>query len=300
MRARQNADVLGTANAAGLAGPDGLFTAEEVRTAAFDNTGRPAVLLRSTAVDACRATPIIDVPELLAADGTISSPAASVDLTPACNVLATWDGVYDLERSGAMIWRETMSRFDAAAFETQGVLFDDAFDPARPTVTPSVPAADSTALLQAMARAVQTITTAGFAIDTTLGASQFTERSGTRIPIHGGTNIDGVTNVVTWSARSSSSEPAPRRGEAVAIGSSLRSDGYRINYGTSFVMTVDYTGNGVQAWALLVSGQTGDRASPLFDSQTVEFSEKQWRQVAFTDDQIAADPDLEIYTVLGR
>ena len=151
-----------------------------------------------------------------------------------------------------------------------------------------------------MARAVQTITAAGFALDTTLGASQFTERSETRVPIHGGTSTDGVTNIVTWSGRSSSSEPAPQRGEAVAIGSSLRGEGYRINYGTSFVMTVDFTGDEVDAWALLVYGQTGDRTSPLFDSQTIEFSEKQWRQVAFTDAQIEADADLDAYTVAGR
>ena len=297
MRTRQNAAVLGADNAAGLAGADGLFDAEEVRTAAFENSGRSAVLLRSAAVDACRATPIVDVPELLAPDGSVSLPAAAVDLTAACDVLAGWDGVYDLDRSGPMIWRETMSRFDAAAFEGPGPLFDDAFDAARPTATPSIPAADTGALLQAMARAVQTITTAGFAVDITLGASQFTERSGTRIPIHGGDSVDGVTNIVTWSSRSSSSEPAPQRGEAVAAGSPLRGEGYRINYGTSFVMTVDYTGADVQAWALLVYGQTGDRTSPLFDSQTVAFSEKQWRQVLFTDEQIAADAQLDTSTV---
>ena len=300
MRTRQNAAVLGATNAAGLAGPDGLFDADEVKTAAFENSGRTAVLLRAAAVSACRATPIVDVPELATADGTISLPAATIDLTVACNVLANWDGVYDLDRSGPMIWRETMGRFDAAALENAGVLFDDPFDPARPTETPSVPAANTAPLLQAMARAVQTITTAGFAVDTTLGASQFTERSETRVPIHGGTSTDGVTNIVTWSGRSSSSEPAPQRGEAVAIGSSLRGEGYRINYGTSFVMTVDFTGDEVDAWALLVYGQTGDRTSPLFDSQTIEFSEKQWRQVAFTDAQIEADPDLDAYTVAGR
>jgi acyl-homoserine-lactone acylase len=292
MRTRQNAAVLGADNAAGLAGADGLFDAEEVRTAAFDNTGRTAVLLRAAAVDACRAAPIVEVPELLAADGTVSLPAGAVDLSAACDVLAAWDGVYDLDRSGPMIWRETMGRFDASAFESAGPLFDDAFDPARPTVTPSVPAADTGALLESMARAVQTITAAGFEPGVTLGASQFTERSGTRIPIHGGDSADGVTNIVTWSGRSSSSEPAPQRGDAVAVGSSLRGEGYRINYGTSFVMTVDYTGAQVEAWALLVYGQTGDRTSPLFDSQTVSFSEKQWRQVAFTDAQIDADPAL--------
>ena len=300
MRTRQNTAVLGATNRTGLAGPDGLFDAEEVRTAAFDNTGRTAVLLRAAAVAACAATPIVEVPELLADDGTVSLPAAAVDLTTACEVLANWDGVYDLDRAGPMIWRETMGRFNTEAFDTAGPLFEDEFDPARPTLTPSVPAADSTPLLLAMARAVQTITAAGFELDTTLGASQFTERSETRIPIHGGNSADGVTNIVTWSSRSSSGEPAPQRGEAVAVGSSLRGEGYLVNYGSSFVMTVDYTGDDVRAWALLVYGQTGDRESPLFESQTVAFGEKQWREVAFTDAQIDADPDLETYTVRGR
>jgi acyl-homoserine-lactone acylase len=65
-------------------------------------------------------------------------------------------------------------------------------------------------------------------------------------------------------------------------------------------MTVDFTGDDVAAWALLVYGQTGDRTSDLFESQTVAFSEKQWREVAFTDAEIEADPDLTTRTVAGR
>ena len=57
-------------------------------------------------------------------------------------------------------------------------------------------------------------------------------------------------------------------------------------------MTVDYTGDQVQAWAILTYGQTDDRESPLFEQQTIRFSEKNWRTVAFTDEQIAADPNL--------
>ncbi len=300
MRTRQNAAVLGAANSTGLAGPDGLFNADEVRTAAFDNSARTAALLRPSAVAACQAAPLVELPDLLAPDGTVSLPATTVDLTAACGVLAAWDGVYDLDRSGPMIWRETMDRFDDADFERAGPLFDDAFDPTNPTTTPSVPAVDPTPMLQAMARAVQTMTAAGFAVETTLGAAQFTERSETRIPIHGGTERDGVTNVVTWSDSSTSSEPAPERGQPVAPGSSLRGEGYRINFGTSFVMTVDYTGDAPAAWALLVYGQTGDRTSPLFDVQTDEFSNKIWRQVAFTDAQIEADPQLDTSTVIGR
>jgi acyl-homoserine-lactone acylase len=65
-------------------------------------------------------------------------------------------------------------------------------------------------------------------------------------------------------------------------------------------MTVDFTGADVQAWSLLVYGQTGDRTSPLFDSQTEKFSEKRWRKVAFTDAEIDADPDLTTEVVVGR
>ncbi|RLE26604.1 MAG: acylase [Actinobacteria bacterium] len=300
MRSRQNAAVLGADNTAGLAGDDGNFTGLELRDAVFENTGQSAVLLRAAAVRACRTTPVVDVTEILADDGTVSLAAESVDLAEACNVLSDWDDVYDLDRSGPMVWRETVSQFGLSAFKNAGPLFGDPFDPADPTRTPAVPSADETPILQAMARSVQTITKAGFALDSTLGAAQFTQRADERIPLHGGTGADGVTNIVTWSANSSSSEPVPTRGEVVAEGSPLRGEGYRINYGTSFVMTVDYSGESVQAWALLTYGETGDRESPLFESQTVRFSEKNWRDVAFTNEQIEADPKFAEQTISGN
>jgi acyl-homoserine-lactone acylase len=239
------------------------------------------------------------VPEVLADDGTVSLAAEAVDLTEACNVLAGWDEIYDLDRSGPMVWRETMAPFESSAFKNTGPLFADAFDPADPTQTPAVPNPDTAPILQAMARAVQTITTAGFALDSTLGAAQFTQHADERIPLHGGTEHDGVTNIVTWSTLSSSTEPVPTRGEVVAAGSPLRGEGYRINFGTSFVMTVDYSGDELQAWALLTYGETDDRESPLFESQTVRFSEKNWREVVFTNEQIEADPDFTEQTVSG-
>jgi len=50
---------------------------------------------------------------------------------------------------------------------------------------------------------------------------------------------------------------------------------------------------------LLTYGETGDRDSPLFDSQTVRFASKDWRSVAFTDEQIEADPDFSEQTLTG-
>ena len=50
---------------------------------------------------------------------------------------------------------------------------------------------------------------------------------------------------------------------------------------------------------LLTYGETGDRDSPLFESQTVRFSAKEWRTVAFTDEQIEGDPEFREQTVSG-
>ena len=151
-----------------------------------------------------------------------------------------------------------------------------------------------------MARAVQTLTHAGFGTDTTLGAAQFTDRGQSRIPLHGGLDSDGVTNIVAWSSNSSSTEPAATRDAPAVSDSALRGEGYPVNSGTSFVMTVDLSGDEVRAWALLTYGQTGDRESPDFDVQTIRFSDKAWRTVAYTATEIAADPNLTEEHVTGE
>ena len=298
MRTRQNALVLSSANTLGLAGPDGMFSGEELRNATFDDTAQTAVLLRQPVVDACRAAPLVDVAEVVFDDGTIALPAGTVDISAACEVLAGWDGRFDLDGAGSVLWRETLTRFTDADFRSVGPLFSEAFDPVRPTLTPAGFTADPAPLRQALARAVQTIAKAGFDIGATMGAAQFTERSGTRIPLHGGTNTDGVTNVVSWSDLGSSSEPAPTRGGLLTPRGDLRGDGYPVNYGSSFVMVVDFTTGAPAASAIMTYGNTGLRGSDVFASQTVRFSEKNWRTVAFTEDQILADPALTEITVV--
>jgi hypothetical protein len=48
---------------------------------------------------------------------------------------------------------------------------------------------------------------------------------------------------------------------------------------------------------MLTYGETDDRDSDLFDVQTQRFSVKDWREAAFTEDAIAADPELSELTV---
>ena len=50
---------------------------------------------------------------------------------------------------------------------------------------------------------------------------------------------------------------------------------------------------------LLVSGQTGDQASPRFWEQTELYAAKRWRDVRFSDEEIRADPGLTVTTLRG-
>jgi acyl-homoserine-lactone acylase len=236
----------------------------------------------------------------MSSDGaTVALPAEAVDVSVACQALAGWDGAYDLDSRGAVVWRELMARYENKDFADAGLLWAEAFDPARPVDTPSglAPAAAPDSLLVNLGRAVQIITKAGFAPDVPLGEVQHADRNGTIVPIHGGNSADGVTNVVGYNGTFGSTEPFPKRPATVAPRSGLTEDGYAINNGTSFLMALSYGADGPDAYAFLTYGNTGDRSSPLFVSQTENFSAKEWRRVLFTPEAVAAEPALSTRTV---
>ena len=301
-RTRENAVVLDDRSPSGPSGEDGTFTVDELKAAALQNHGYTSRALRSAVVDRCRATTSIAVPDLLGSDGsTVAAPAATVDLAPACAVLAGWDGVYDLDRAGAMVWRELMSRYDSSTFLDQGALWANPFDPADPVGTPSglapAPAGGPDPVLVNLGQAVRAIQLSGLPLDAKLGDVQQADRDGTLVPIHGGNAGDGTTNVVGYSGSFTSTEPVPKRGPTVAQRSGLTADGYRINNGTSFLLAVDLTADGPRAFTVLTYGNTGDRSSPWFTSQTKRFSAKDWKPALVTDAAIAADPELSTLEV---
>lgn len=302
VRTRQNATVLAD-SPDGAAGSDGTFTAEEVRTAAFDNEGFTARVLREPVVQRCSDAGFVRVPELTDSAGAEVLPAESIQVGFACRVLADWDGHYDLDSRGAALWREFLGQVDINS------LWAVPFDPDDPVGTPSgllpAPEPDPESLLSndpvliGLVRAIQVLSKAGYPADVALGEVQFTERSGSRVPIHGGLGSDGVTNVVSWSSRNNTTEELPTRLDPVAPGSTLTQRGYPINYGSSFVMVVDFSTGAPQAWSILVYGETGNRNSHLFGFQTPMFSQKQWKTIRFTDSSILESPDLLITTVTG-
>ncbi len=119
--------------------------------------------------------------------------------------------------------------------------------------TPSTPAFSDpeakAAAWQALAQSVADLDAAGFAPDTPYGDLQFTIRAGERIPIHGGPGNElGITNSIKFQTSNRSTlEPNFEAGELVREGFSLTTDGWPVNYGTSFIMTLEFTDDGPRA-----------------------------------------------------
>ena len=314
-RTRENAVVLRDTTPTGPAGADGAFTLDELADAALQNRGYTSRALLEPVVERCRGatTPsIFSVPPIQiavpaqepTADGAAAPaplPAATIDVGPACRVLGRWDGVYDLDRVGPPIWRELMAQYERADMTKAGALWAEPFDPARPVDTPAglAPAPGGGApdpVLVNLARAVQSLDAAGFAVDATLDEMQFALRDGERIPMHGGDDY-GTTNVVGWvpGADASILDPALAEiaYEPLVPGSTLaRLDGmagYPVNVGTSFLLALAFTEDGPQARAFLAYGDTEDRTSDTYSAATEALSAKAWREVAFTDEAIEAD-----------
>jgi acyl-homoserine-lactone acylase len=302
-RTRENATVLSDMSPEGPSGEDGKFTLDELADAAVLDRGYTSRTLLGDVVDRCQAaTGPVGVEALTGDDGDEVLPAAQVDIGPACDVLAGWDGVYDVDRAGPIVWREMMHQFDFADLNAAGNLWAEPFDPEAPVDTPSGLARDvgegsPDPALQALARATQVLDVAGVAVDTPLGDVQVALRDGERIPIHGGDAFDGTTNVVGYGRGWTILDPelADLRPEDAVPGtpSSLRTvDGdptYLVDNGTSFMLALAFDDDGPHAEAFLTYGDTEDRSSDLYTEATQRFSDKDWRDVAFTEDEIAAD-----------
>ena len=322
-RTRENATVLDDMSAEGASGEDGLFTVDELADASLQNRGFTSRELLADVVARCQsagATPIaipaVDAP----APGPVPAPstavppaglpAASIDIAPACGALAEWDGVYDVDRAGPPVWREMISRFPRGALSEAGPLWATAFDPTQPIATPAglatAPAGGPTAdpVLQNLARAVQVLDLAGIPVDATLGDAQFALRDGERVPIHGRNAVDGTTNVVGFGRGWSILDPGLTglTRELVAPGSTLaRTEGeagYLVNNGTSFLLALAFTDDGPRARTFLTYGDSEDRSSPDYLDATQRFSDKEWRDVPFTSDEVD-EATTDIATVRG-
>lgn len=257
------------------------FTLADVQHAALSNRSLTAKLLRTELVQRCTATPVVTV------------GSESVDLTNTCAILAAWDETFDLDSQGAILFREFLSGFTGAVLTESGALFANPFDANNPVSTPSGLASASAAatdpILTALARAVQRLSNRG--IDAILRDFQFTPKNQVRIPIHGGQGPEGILNIASFISPSKTTL-LPGIG-----GNANPSDGYVVNFGTSFLMAVELTAAGPQCQAILTFSQSEDPESTFFADQTELFSNKTWRQCLYSQAAIQADPALQTYRV---
>jgi acyl-homoserine-lactone acylase len=291
LRTRMNAIVLEDMTPQGPAGKDGKFSLDELSTAVFSNRSLAAELLRSHVVERCDAA------------GSVNLDGQEVDLRPACKILREWDGRYEVDSVGAVIWREFMTLYTGPDLQRAGGLFKNDFEPGRPVATPNGLAEPKAGKDQAMinlGRAVVLLKGAGIALDTPLGRLQYSDRNGGRIPIHGGEGTyEGITNFVNFAPNQTTLEPFanPARVSGSRL---LTKEGYPVNRGSSFVMALEYTDRGPRAVAILTYSQSGDPKSPLYYDQTELFSAKKWRRVVFTEKEITADLKGKAVKVTGK
>jgi acyl-homoserine-lactone acylase len=299
-RTRMNAVTLMETGTGTASGEDGKFDFNELRVAALSNRGIVAELLRDQVYGRCQGV------------DTVAYDGASVDIRAACEVLATWDRRLDLDSRGALLWREFLGDFDGSSLLTSGRLFRFGFDPDDPIATPTDLArppedpAEPDRILEALAAAVVRLDKAGIPLDAPLGDFQYTkkalDREGAeyeRIPIHGGGRNEGVTNLIVYSVLKTTLGDSMPRPEEINPATDLTSEGYVVNYGTSFILTMQFTDEGPEGSAFVTYGQSDDPLSPYHKDQTPLFSDKQWRPTLWTEEDIAADPNLEVEVVFG-
>ncbi len=272
------------------AGEDNLFTLDELEATFFQDRTLVAERLRQEVVARCTdAAPI-------------RLNGESVDLEPACSVLAAWDGGFRVESVGAPLWREFLSEFEQE-FDA-GPLFEQGFDKDNPLTTPNtLPAASGPqdAVLVALANATVRLRAAGFDVDTPLGDMQYGLKGDERIAIHGGTEAEGAFNIVDYSGTEQRVNPAglPRAtpGQSVNESSDLFEEGYLVNRGASWMMFMHFTDEGPVGRAVMSYSQSAEAASEHFADQSRLFSASQTRPILFTEEEINADPNLETLTI---
>jgi len=269
------------------AGSDGTFTPEEVEGLLISNRS----LLAEDVLPALLQTCTVQGSAPVDVDG------ASVDIAPACEALGTWDQKMNTDSVAAHVFREFAVQF---ALNPQ---WETPFSLDNPVTTPSGLLQNDTTLTQ-FARAVQVIDAAGLAYDATLGDVQFVERSlpdgsatGVKIPWGGAHNIEGGFNVFNI-IPGNNGTLLPRHTYTPLNSNSMMSaeaQGYHINYGSSWMMVINFTDDGPKGRGILTYSQSRGYGSDHFLDQTMRYSNQPGlRDIYFTEDEISANVINEV------
>ncbi|MGV9688343.1 penicillin acylase family protein [Streptomyces sp. NPDC003444] len=249
-------------------GTDGLpgrgFTPETMGRLLFSDNSRAADLTLDATVKACRDVPF----GLVLVDGNL------VDVREACPVLAAWKS-HDFTADSRGSWLFAHYWAYLSGGKRLGDLpWKVPFDPKSPVHTPNSLDSGNSAVRDALARAVLALRKAGVPLNAQLSDVQRITRAGEQIPIHGSLGELGVLNVIT---------PGQVDGK------------FDVTFGSSFVQQVRFTADGPpEAYSVTAYSQSADPTSPHHADQTRLFAASGWVTGRFTEEQIAASPELRI------
>ncbi|MCO4768626.1 MAG: penicillin acylase family protein [Deltaproteobacteria bacterium] len=283
-------------NVGGSAGEDGQWTLAELEEAAMGSRTSIAELISGQVAARCNAL-----------DGSVLAAypvdSTTVDLTDTCSALATWDGRYALDSVGPPVWREFIGGGDFVRDDVwgdAGGLFAVPFDPNDPVATPNTlaaaPAEGPDPILDALARATKRLTDTGISITAPLGEVQFQQKGDQRHPVIGGREIEGAIAISDFtSASGGPALPRMPQPEVVNATTDLTVDGYAINRGNSFILVTQFVDGAPQSRAVMTYSQSQDADRDSFADQSAEvYGLGTMRDVAFTEEEIAADPNLVV------
>ncbi len=265
-----------------MGGSDRRFTLEELQTLMFCNRSLTAELFVDDLVAVCLKA------------GEISVDGEIVELSAVCEILAGWDRRFNLDSPGAVLFREFMGEYGKAEIINGSDLYATPFDPDNPIKTPNTLKPDAAPLN--LARAAQRLQKENIPLDASFRGLQFTKKGDEKISVHGGLQVEeGAFNKVHYSdSESMITTIIPRMDRKPVVNSAtgLTTEGYLINYGSSYVLTVEFTDNGPEAQAVMAYSQSDNPESPHFTDQTRLYAEKKWRPVLFDTQDILNDPQM--------
>ena len=286
VRTRMNLTFLQGTGADAAAGADGKFTQDELTAMFMNDHIHSADLMLPDLLTACTGVTQLQV------------GATTVDVGAACDILSKWDRTATPAGKGALLWREFW-------YDANNPGWAHAFALADPVGTPYgmplAPTGTDNPGVQALARAVLALQNAKIPLDAAVPDFEYTLKGSDRLAIHGSDDPEGAFQVVGWvDGENDTILPAlrmtPPKNAPGASGLAV-GDGYPVNYGSSFVMVCMLTADGPKSKAVLTYGQSSDPLSPQFTDQAKLFAQRQFRDMPFTDAEIAADPNLTTQTL---
>lgn len=207
--------------------------------------------------------------EAIAAACTLADATSAA--ARACATLSDWDRSFNPDSHGALVFSEAWPKIAKIPD-----LYEKPFDPAQPLAVRRVNRDEKTvdAMLEALETAQAKLDELGLRGDERWGRILSRETPDGRVGLHGGPGSAGVLNALH------------------AHG--LSKDGFEdIPAGPSYIQVVTWESGELSAKVLHVHGQSADPASPHYSDQFALYARKQLLRPPLTDQEIAADAQLE-------